>query len=173
MILLPLLAGPGGRSQRPRSLGDLKWGWSSSACAVGSDDGTQSRVPWFSLCPMDWALEAGAWLSLYFRACLQPPVSMATRALWLELSSIPYPLPSGEEPATVTGEQVRGGDYYSQAWLVLYQVDYKSRCPLLLLVSDNKWAVFRTGKWILCISQPVRPLHLAPFLLSPHLVYYL
>lgn len=51
---------------------------------------------------------------LYFRACLpQPPVSRDARLSgWSKVPSLPSPL--GREPALVTGEQVRGGDYYSQ-----------------------------------------------------------
>ena len=36
LLLLPLLAGSGGRCSWPGSLGDLKWGWSGSTCAVGT-----------------------------------------------------------------------------------------------------------------------------------------
>ena len=189
LLLLPLLAGPGGRCSWPRSLDDLKWGWSGSTCALGMM--MEPKAESLGLASAQWT---GLWRGrslaegLYFRACLpQPPVSMATRALWLELSSIPAPpLPPGE--GTCPCHRSTGG----RRRLLQPGLAVKSttRCCIRLITNPSVFCSclflitnqggFRTGKWILvyfpawedfpaCEAAPPG----SPFLLSPHLVDYL
>ena len=82
LLLSPPLAGPGGRCSWPRGPGDLlqspEMGRGHLHLCSGEGDGTPTGLSGPD--SRGWGLAEG----LCFRAyLLQPPVSMATRALWM------------------------------------------------------------------------------------------